>query len=128
MTTRTTWVAVAMVLGLAGGQVALAQGPPGGPGSNDPNRWFKLPDPGPGDKFTPILAKLKLERKQVAKFRPFLMRANGERAGQLKNAKKVKEIDDQVYRMSVIVLTTEQKPKFDAALRKAGYVPPAARP
>ena len=56
------------------------------------------------------------------------MRANGERAGQLKNPKKVKEIDDQVYRMSVIVLTAEQKPKFDAALRKAGYAPPAARP
>lgn len=120
--------ALSLVVGVASG--VRAQGPPSA-GANDPNRWYKLPAPGEGDRFTPVLAKMKLDKRQIAKLRPFIARANGDRAGAMKDKKlspedrkkRIQTSDDQVWRMAMSVLTADQKPAFEAAMKKAGFTP-----
>lgn len=133
---------VALATGATHAQKGKKGGPPTEPrppaagGINDPDRWYKLPPAGKGDRFTPILAKMTLEKKQIAKLRPFLTRADNDRKGVLGNKKldaatkkvRLAQIDDQVYRLVDIVLNKEQKPIFLKALQKTGYVAAAPRP
>lgn len=139
-------VSVPIALALTGIVLSAAHaqqptmGKPGGPGApakaGGKNEWYTLPPVGKGDIFTPILLKLKLERKQIPKLRPWLIRVNGERDGIMKNAKlspedkkkKVQTSNEQMYRLIDNVLLPAQKPVFVEALKKAGFTPPAARP